>query len=141
MVMQCSDGSIALHVDEAEYYRDSKDPSASTAEWNVAITKSGRFNVWLRSAAIDTIDLGYENKVLLNVHDNILEVHPVTNKIDASEINHPYFNADSYMGAMYIQDTGLYSIHVISDKIFPKNTDAFNEKTKLLSVILTPILK
>ena len=139
-VMQNPDGSIALHVNEAEHYRDVKDPSTNTAEWNVVVSKSGRFDVWLSSATIDTADLGYKNKVLLNVHNNILEIQPVANKVvkNASGVKSPYFRADSFMGSMYIQDTGLYSVHIISDKILPEDVHPVNEKTKLLSVVLTP---
>jgi len=142
-IMQLPDGVIALHVEEAECYINEKDPSSSTAEWNVVVSKSGRFNVWLNSAATDTTHLGYKNKVLLNIRNNILEIQPVVNKVvkDASEIEYPYFRADSFMGSIYIQDTGLYSVQIISDKIFPKDVRAINEKTKLLSVILTPVFR
>jgi len=142
-VMQRTDGSIALYVEQAECYRDEKNPSINTAEWNVHVSKSGRFDVWLSSAATDTIDLGYKNKVMFNVHNNILEVQPIVNKVvkNASDVKPPYFRADSFLGAMYIQDTGLYLIQIISDKILPEDIHAVNEKTKLISVILTPTTK
>ena len=143
VVTQQPDGSIALEINKAECYRDKKNPSTNTAEWNVAISKSGRFNVWLCSATTDTTDLGYKNKVMLNVHNNTLEVQPAINKVvkNASEVKSPYFRADSFLGAMYIQDTGLYLVQIISDKILPEDVQAINEKTKLLSVVLTPTVR
>ena len=142
-VVQRSDGSISLNVEEAECYRDVKDPSTNTAEWNVVVSKSGRFDVWMSSATTDTTDLGYKNKVLLNIHNNILEINPVVNKVvkNASEVKYPYFKADSFMGSMYIQDTGQYLVQIISDKILPEDVKEVNEKTKLLSVILTPVFR
>jgi hypothetical protein len=142
-ITQQPNGSIALHVEEAECYRDEDDPSTNTAEWNVVVSKSGRFDVWLSSATIDTVELGYKNKVLLNVHNNVLEIKPVANKVvkNAAEVKSPYFRADSFMGSMHIQDTGLYLVQIISDKILSDDIHEVNEKTKLLSVILTPVFR
>ena len=146
-VIQQPDGSIALHVNKAGSYRDKKNPSINTAEWNIEISKSGRFDVWLSSATTDTTDLGYKNKVLLNIHNNVLEIQPVVNKVvkNTSEVESPYFKTDSFMGAMYIQDTGLYLVQIISDKILPEDihdaNERITEKTKLLSVTLTPAIR
>jgi len=141
-VTQQEDGSITLSVKKAECYRDEDDPSTNTAEWHIEVSKSGRFEIWLSSATIDTTDLGYENKVLLNINNNVLETKPVANKIvkNAFEVAPPYFRADSFMGVMYIQDTGQYLVQVISDKILPEDIreDTVKEKTRLLSVTLTP---
>jgi len=144
-VEQQADGSIQLYVQKAECYSDKVNPSSNTAEWNVFVSKSGRFNVWLSSATIDTTNLEYKNKVMLSVHDNRLEAQPAIDKviINSSDVNYPYFRADSFMGSLYIQDTGLYAVQIISDKIIPdNNTDASaNEKTRLLSVFLTPVVR
>jgi len=144
-VEQQADGSIQLYVQKAECYSDKVNPSSNTAEWNVFVSKSGRFNVWLSSATIDTTNLEYKNKVMLSVHDNRLEAQPAIDKviINSSDVNYPYFRADSFMGSLYIQDTGLYAVQIISDKIIPdNNTDASaNEKTRLLSVFLTPAVR
>jgi hypothetical protein len=49
------------------------------------------------------------------------------------------------MGSLYIQDTGLYNIQVISEKILPKDSgkgeSSAIENSKLLSVFLTPITR
>jgi hypothetical protein len=141
-VEQQADGSIQLYVQKADCYSDKVNPSSNTAEWNVFVSKSGRFNVWLSSATIDTTNLEYKNKVMLSVHDNRLEAQPAIDKviINSSDVNYPYFRADSFMGSLYIQDTGLYAVQIISDKIIPENniTSSGNEKTRLLSVFLTP---
>lgn len=146
-VLQQADGSIALHVKKAECYRDKVNPSSNTAEWNVVVSKSGRFNVWLTSATIDTINLEYHNTVLLSVQDNRLEAQPAIDKVvrNSSDVNYPYFRADSFMGSLYIQDTGLYAVQIISDKILPEHNvndiTSASEKTRLLSVCLTPVFR
>ena len=144
-VDQKADGSIELHVKKAECYSDIVNPSTNTAEWNVMVSKSGRFNVWLSSATIDTTNLEYMNKVLLSVEDNRLEAQPAIDKVvrNSSDVNYPYFRADSFMGSLYIQDTGLLEIQIISDKIIPENSGEISasSKTRLLSVFLTPVVR
>lgn len=146
-ILQQEDGTISLKVDKAECYHDMENPSSNTAEWNVFVSKSGRFNVWLSSATKDTNDLQYQHKVMLNILDNRLEANPECDKIilNSGDVSYPYFRADSFMGSLYIQDTGLYNIQVISEKILPqdyKNDDASGtDNTKLLSVFFTPITR
>jgi len=146
-ILQQEDGTISLKVDKAECYSDMVNPSSNTAEWNVLVSKSGRFNVWLSSATKDTTDLQYKNSVMLSILDHRLEARPECDKIihNSSDVTYPYFRADSFMGSLFIQDTGLYNIQVISEKIIPKNNNNDNssvaESTKLLSVFLTPITR
>jgi hypothetical protein len=82
---------------------------------------------------------------MFSVQDNRLEAQPAIDKviINSSDVDYPYFRADSFMGSLYIQDTGLYAVQIISDKIIPENnTDASaTEKTRLLSVFLTPVVR
>ncbi|HUX57231.1 MAG TPA: hypothetical protein VMV77_09660 [Bacteroidales bacterium] len=143
-ILQQDDGTISLKMDKADCYSDMVNPASNTAEWNVVVSKSGRFNVWLSSATKDTNDLHYNNSVMLSIHDKRLEAHPECDKVihNSKEVTYPYFRADSFMGSLYIQDTGLYSIQVISDKILPKNyknvESSVVENTKLISVFLTP---
>jgi len=146
-VLQQADGSISLHVKKAECYSDMVNPSSNTAEWNVVVSKSGRFNVWLTSATIDTTYLEYKNTVMLSVQDNHLEAQPAVDKVikNSSDVNYPYFRADSFMGSLYIQDTGVYAVQIISDKILPEaamdNYTSAGEKTRLVSVFLTPVVR
>jgi hypothetical protein len=146
-ILQQKDGTISLKVDNAECYQDMVNPASNTAEWNVVVSKSGRFNVWLSSATRDTTNLKYQNKVMLSILDNRLETQPECDKIihNSTDVSYPYFRADSYMGSLYIQDTGLYNIQVISDKIVPKNynndKNSSADDSKLISVSLTPITR
>jgi len=134
-----------LKVDKADCYQDIVNPSSNTAEWNVLVKKSGRFNVWLTSATKDTTDLKYTNSVKLSILDNRLEARPGCDKIihNSGDISYPYFRADSFLGSLYIQDTGLFNIQIISEKIVSKairnQAEIDTENSKLISVFLTPI--
>ena len=142
--LQQKDGTISLKVDKADCYHDMVNPASNTAEWNVVVSKSGRFNVWLSSATKDTTDLQYSNSVMLSILDNRIEGRPACDRIihNSSDVTYPYFRADSFMGSLYIQDTGLYNIQLISEKIISrdiKNGESKNkENSKLLSVFFTP---
>jgi hypothetical protein len=145
-ILQQKDGTISLKVDKADCYQDMVNPSSNTAEWNVVVSKSGRFNVWLSSATKDTTDLKYNNSVMLSILDNRIEAYPACDKIvhNSNDVNYPYFRADSFIGSLYIQDTGLYNIQIISEKIvkdFKKGVSSGSENSKLLSVFLTPITR
>jgi hypothetical protein len=146
-IVQQKDGTISLKIDNAECYQDMVNPSSNTAEWNVVVSKSGRYDVWLSSATKDTTDLKYKNSVLLSIRDNRFEKLPVVNRViqNSSDVSRPYFQADSFIGSLYIQDTGVYSVQVISDRILPKDFKASgastDDHTKILSVSLTPASK
>jgi hypothetical protein len=144
-ILQQEDGTISLKVDKADCYQDKVNPSTNTAEWNVVVSKSGRFNVWLSSATKDTTSLNYKNSILLSILDKRIEAHPEVDKIihNSGDVSYPYFRADSFLGTFYIQDTGLYNIQIISEKIVSKDIKRSDhedaENSKLLSVFLTPI--
>jgi hypothetical protein len=146
-IVQKQDGTISLKIDNAECYQDVVNPSSNTAEWNVVVSKSGRYDVWLSSATKDTTDLKYKNSVLLSIRDNRFEKLPVVNRVvqNSIDVSRPYFQADSFIGSLYIQDTGVYSVQVISDKILPKNFKSggstTDDHTKIVSVSLTPAVK
>jgi hypothetical protein len=143
-ILQQADGTISLKVDKADCYQDAVNPSSNTAEWSVVVSKSGRFNIWLSSATKDTTDLKYSNSVKLSILDNRFEVRPACDKIihNSSEVSYPYFRADSFLGSLYIQDTGLFNIQIISEKILPgdvtKGESSGSDNSKVLSVFLTP---
>ncbi len=144
-VRQNPDGSISLSIESSDYYSDMDDPSANTAEWNVLVSKSGRYQIWLSSATTDTTDLNYSKPVLVSVQHNRVEGLPECDRIikDCKDVELPWFRADSFLGSMYLQDTGLYHIQVISEKIVPKNYKAEpipgKDLSKLLSVSLVPV--
>ncbi len=125
-ILQQSDGSISLKVDKADCYQDKANPSTNTAEWSVLVSKSGRFDVWMSSATKDTTDLMYNNSVKLSILDNRIEAVPACDKIihNSSDVKYPYFRADSFLGSLYIQDTGLYNIQIISEKILKDKMNA-----------------
>ncbi|MGD0341649.1 MAG: hypothetical protein ABSA76_08085 [Bacteroidales bacterium] len=143
-IVQQADGTISLKLEKADCYNDKVDPSGNTAEWDVVVSKSGRYDVWLSSATKDTTDLKYKHPVLVSIQDNRLEGHPANCKIihNSTDVSYPYFRADSFMGSMYIQDTGEFNIQVICEKILPDNnnqgTVAGEDLSKLISVSFTP---
>lgn len=143
VTQQQQDGTISLAVDKADKYQDTQNPESNTAEWNVLVSKSGRYNVWLSSATKDTTKLAFNSAVLLSVKDDRLEARPSVDKVihNSSDVSYPYYRAESFLGSLFLQDTGVYSIQLISDKIVPEgqNGDNAADDTRLLSVSLTPV--
>jgi hypothetical protein len=143
-VVQQNDGTISLKVDKAECYHDMVNPSSNTAEWNMVVSKSGRYDIWLSSATKDTTDLRFKESVLLSIRDSRFETLPVVNRVvqKSADVSSPYYQADSFIGSLYIQDTGMYSVQVISDRILPKefrpSGSSSDDRSTILSVSLTP---
>jgi hypothetical protein len=143
-IVQREDGTISLNLEKADCYSDMVNPSGNTAEWSVVVSKAGRYNVWLSSATKDTTDLRYKNNVLVSVQDIRIEGHPNCDKIvlDSKDVAYPYFRCDSFIGSMYIQDTGVFNVQVISEKILPKDYEESDMSgaaiSRLLSVSFTP---
>lgn len=140
-ILQQQDGTISLEVIKADTYHDVNEPESNTAEWSVVVSRSGRYDVWLTSAAKDPSQLKYDNAVMLSVKDDMLEARPSVDKVldNASDVSYPY-KADSFMGSLYLKDTGVYNIQIVSDRIVPDNENqkADTEDSKLVSVSLTP---
>src|SRR5512143_421964 len=105
-VLQQEDGTLSLKMEEATCYNDEYDPSSNTAEWNVKVSKPGRFKVWLSSATKDTTDLSYINSVKISLLDKLLEVNPEPDRVvlNSKDVSYPYYRADSYMGSFYIAE-------------------------------------
>lgn len=139
-IVQKDDGTISLKVEKADCYHDMDNPASNTAEWNVMVSKAGRFNVWLSSATKDTTNLQYKHSVMLSVLDNRIEALPEIDRViqNSNDVTFPYFRADSFMGSLFIQDTGHYNIQVISEKIVPENQVSAADNSKIISVLLTP---
>lgn len=146
-IKQQDDGRISLPLEKASCYHNRHDPSLNTAEWSFVVSKPGRYNVWLSSATRDTMNLGYSNAVRIDLNDERLEARPVGDKIipDARDVKKPYFRADSYMGSVYIQEPGEYSIQVISEKVIAldenSETAGASPETMMMSVFLTPMTR
>jgi hypothetical protein len=143
-IMQQEDGTVSLKLAEAALYNDPTDPAGNTAEWEVVITKPGRYKVWLTSATKDTMDLRYSQAVKISLMDDQLEGKPVCDRIseNAGIIHDSYFIAESYMGSFFIADSGEYKVQVISEKVDPKKIGKQNssplDDTMMISVQLTP---
>jgi hypothetical protein len=146
-ILQGNDGTVSLVLDKAACYNDAVNPSNNTADWNVVISKPGRFKVWLSSATKDTLDLNYQNSVRISLLDDHLEADPACDKIvpNSELVHYPYFQADSYIGSVYVSEPGEYNIQIISEKAVSKNAESQNnslaDDTKLMSVILTPMTR
>ncbi len=143
-IVQQADGSVSLKLEKAVCYNDAANPSNNTADWNVVISKPGRFKVWLSSATRDTSNLRYSNSVKVNIMDDHMEIRPAIDKIvqNADDVPSSYFRADSYVGSFYVPEPGVYNIQVISDKVIARNNNTkaipHIEDTMLMSVNLTP---
>jgi hypothetical protein len=146
-ILQQTDGTVSLVLDKAACYNDVINPSNNTADWNVVISKPGRFKVWLSSATKDTSDLNYANSVRLSLLDDQLEVTPACDKVvrNSDDVHYPYFRADSYMGSVYVSEPGEYNIQLISEKVTVTKVETANTSlagdTRLMSVILTPMTR
>ena len=146
-IVQQADGTVSLKLDKAVCYSDAVNPTNNTADWNIVISKPGRFKVWISSATKDTSDLSYSTSVKVNILDDHLEVTPAVDKIvqNSGDVPNSYFRADSYVGSFYVPEAGEYNIQVISDKVIAKNTGSKNhpqvDDTMLMSVILTPAIR
>jgi hypothetical protein len=146
-IVQQADGTVSLKLDKAVCYSDAVNPTNNTADWNVVISKPGRFKVWITSATKDTSDLSYSNSVKVNILDDHMEVNPAVDKIvqNSGDVPHSYFRADSYVGSFYVPEAGEYNIQVISDKVLAKNGTSNNnpqvDDTMLMSVMLTPAIR
>lgn len=146
-IEQQADGTVSLKLDKAVCYSDEANPTNNTADWNVVISKPGRFKVWLTSATKDTSDLSYSSSVKVNILDDHLEVTPEVDKIvqNSGDVPNSYFRADSYVGSFYVPEAGEYNIQVISDKVIAKNAGSQNspqiDDTMLMSIILTPAIR
>jgi hypothetical protein len=146
-ILQQEDGTVSLKLNKAACYRDEVNPSNNTADWNIVISKPGRFKVWLSSATKDTTELSYVNSVRINLLDDHLVVNPACDKIvhNSGDVLYPYFKTESYMGSIYVSDPGEYNIQVISEKVIANNREVKNtspgDDTMLMSVILTPMTR
>lgn len=149
VVKQNPDGSISLSLDNADFYSDVINRICNTAEWSVVVSKSGRYDVWLSSATRDTTNLNYKNTVMVSLRDLDLEIEglPTCDKIihNSKDVKYPFFKADSYLGTVYIRDTGKMNIQVNSEQILPKDYLSDNKSGddpgKLLSVSFKPSLR
>lgn len=122
-VIQNGNGDISLRLKDAYRLYDNENPKRNTAEWSVEVCSSGRYEVWLSSLTTDTMDLSYDEPVIVTFGEDRIEARPVGNKIilDNIEKTSPYFRADSRLGSIFIDDAGQYNLQVISEKVLPES--------------------
>ena len=145
--VQEADGTLSLPLENAVYYSNLEDPSSNTAEWSVAISRAGRYSIWMSSATTDTTDFSYVRSFKINLQDTQIDLKPEDNKIirNSADVNHPYYRADLKIGNFFFPEPGDYYIQVISDKILAKGQGPGNsqsdDKTRLLSLYLSPVTR
>jgi len=144
-VVQSGNGDILLALDDAYLFNDDNNPDRNTAEWNFLVKNEGRYEVWLSSLTLDTMNLGYNVPVIVNFGDKRLEIQPIGDEILLGNgADRPYFRADSRAGSIYINDPGHYNIQVISEKVLPgsvlKDGTARGIVTVLDQIKLKPLL-
>lgn len=141
-VMQQENGIVSLEMNKAGRYTDEVNPKNNTADWNVVISKPGRFTVWLSSTTKDTADLKRE-AVRISMLDNQLDGTPqkVTIVPNEGSVHSPYIRTESFMGTVYVPEPGEYNIQVISEKVIADNMNTQFADTKFIALILTPEMR
>jgi len=146
-IFQQEDGLISLKLEMAACYNDLVNPSSNTAEWNIVVSKPGRYNVWLSSATKDTTDLSYTNSVKISLLDNRIEGNPGCDKVvqNSGDVSYPFYRTDSHMGSFFIPEPGEYTIQIISEKVISKESKirdlSISDNTKLMSLSLIPMTR
>jgi len=141
-IVQHENGTLLLSIDDADCYNDNTNPIANTAEWNAFFVKSGRYDIWLLSATRDTMSLNYRNPVHLHFNDINIDANPRCDNIivDAENIPDSYFMANSYIGTVYIQDTGAIDVQFISEQILPPGEYDYVD-SRFVSLCFKPEIK
>lgn len=141
-IVQDENGVLLLNLDDADFYSDIENPCENTAEWKAVIVKSGRYDIWLSSVTRDTTTLNYKNSVHLNFNEIILDAHPKCDKIKTTENNDlgSFFIADSYIGTVFIKDTGAMEVQFVCEQIVPH--DIRDEvDSRFVSLYIVPEVK
>ena len=141
-IVQEKSGEIHLNLKDAYLLHDEKNPSDTTDEWHFHLLTKGRYEVWLSSLTCDTMNLTYEEPVIIHIGDKRLQGQPVGNEIVLNDksVEEPYFRADSRLGSILIENEGHYNLQVVSEKVLPspKKEGPNQARTILNQVILKP---
>ncbi|HUS86768.1 MAG TPA: hypothetical protein VMW76_05975 [Bacteroidales bacterium] len=142
-VIQQSDGNILLEINDAYLLSDAEHPARNTAEWQFQVLNKGRYEVWLSSITRDTMDLNFDDPVIVTFENKRITEKPVGNEIvlNDKDVIKPYFRADSKLGSIYIEDPGHYNIQVISEKLIPEPVSAGIELPSPHTIVKCLILK
>ena len=141
-----SKAGIELRIEEAELIQVDDRPQYNTAEWLFKVDKAGRYDVWLSSLTVDTIQLHFEDSVIITAGETTLEKRPVGDEIvtEDKSVQGPWFRADSHMGSIFFPKAGEYQVQVISDRVVPHTSDlsqlSSDKRTLINSLILKPMV-
>lgn len=135
---------VTLHIKDAALIQFDSNPEYNTAEWHLTVKKPGRYDVWLSSLTSDTMDLEFNENVVITAGDSRLTKMPVGDEIVIGDksVQKPWYRADSHMGSIFFSQPGEYQVQVISDKVERHATDlsdlSIDKGTFINSLILKP---
>ncbi len=120
-------------------------PEYNTAEWLVTVDKPGRYDIWLSSLTLDTLQLNYSDDVIVTAGETRLTKMPLGDLIVTGDksVTGPWYRADSHMGSVFFSKPGEYPVQVISDKLESRSDNLSNpaadRQTLITSLIIKPI--
>lgn len=135
---------IVLKIEEAQLLEVENKPQYNTAEWVFKVDKPGRWDVWLSSLTLDTLQLNFGGDVIITAGDTKIVKKPVSDRVvtEDESITGPWFRADSHMGSVFFSKPGEYQVQVISDKVEPHSSDlsqlSIDKQILINSLIMKP---
>ncbi len=135
---------IVLKLAEAELIEVENNPQYNTAEWVFKVDKPGRYDVWLSSLTLDTLQLHFTGDVIITAGDSKIVKKPVSDRVvtEDKSVTGPWFRADSHMGSIFFSKPGEYQVQVISDRVEPHSSDlsqlSIDKQTLINSLIMKP---
>lgn len=139
------DGGVVLLVEKADLLQLEDRPEYNTAEWLVTVDKPGRYDIWLSSLTLDTLQLNYSDDVIVTAGETRLTKMPLGDLIVTGDksVTGPWYRADSHMGSVFFSKPGEYPVQVISDKLESRSDNLSNpaadRQTLITSLIIKPI--
>ncbi len=136
--------AIVLKIEEAQLLEVEDKPQYNTAEWVFKVDKPGRWDVWLSSLTLDTLQLHFEGDVIITAGDTKIVKKPVRDRVvtEDKSITMPWYRADSHMGSVFFSKPGEYQVQVISDRVEPHSSDlsqlGIDKQTLINSLIMKP---
>ena len=128
--------TISLNIESAIVLDNLEYPGNNTAEWQFNVDKPGRYEVWLSSLTLDTMDMKFNDIVTISLNDERIEARPVGNRVESKPTGMTHYHlADSYIGTFYIDTPGQQTLQVISDRIHDPMTAKEAERTGNHTVI------
>ena len=134
---------IVLLLADADLIQVDGNPQYNTAEWIFSVDKPGRYDVWLSTLTQDTLQLQFDENVVITAGETRMEKKPIRDQIvtEDKSVKEPWFRADSHMGSVYFPKPGEYPVQVMSDRVEPHGADITQLSTEDLIHINSIILK